>query len=329
MNPPQPDGSGGPALARTVLSWAKALFTPVALAFLAYFAWQARDVLIAVVGEASWPLLGLAAIVWGLLHLLSPVLAVFVLGACGSHVTWWQAFSTHAARLPARYAPGGIWHTVGRIMDYHQRGVRPRHLAAFVLLENGLAAVVTLAVGGAVVFVTRGPDTLGVIAALSSLASVVALPIIRMVLNARILRRPDHLSLSAYAAAIGVAVIFWVGATIAFLLYLNAFPSSTGGHSQVEMGGIYLFSWGVGFVSIFAPQGLGVFELVASELLKGSMGLMGLAALIGGFRVVILVADLFVWCAYQVLRPWFEAGRALPRGEQPPRDRQQDAGQGR
>jgi glycosyltransferase 2 family protein len=306
VNPPQRDGSDRPALVRTVLGWTKALFTPVAFAFLAYFAWQGRDVLVTVVGEASLPLLGLAAIVWSLLHLLSPMLAVFVLGACGSDVTWWRAFSIHAARLPARYAPGGIWHTVGRVMDYHRRGVQPRHLAAFVLLENGLAAAVTLAVGGAVVFVTRGADTLGVIAALSSLGGVVALPIIRIVLNARILRRPDHLSLSAYASGIGVVAIFWVGAAIAFLLYLNAFPSSTEGRSQVEMGGIYLFSWGVGFLSIFAPQGLGVFEVVAGELLKGNIGFMELAALMGGFRVVILVADLVVWCAYQALRPWFE-----------------------
>ena len=306
VNLPRPDESDRPALARTVLGWAKALFTPVSFAFLAYFAWQARDVLVTVVSEASLPLVGLATIVWALLHLLSPVLAVFVLGACGSDISWWQAFSTHAARLPARYAPGGIWHTVGRVMDYHQRGVRPRHLAVFVLIENGLAAAVTLAVGGAVVFVTRGPDALGVIAALSSLGGMVALPIIWIVLNARILQRPDHLSLPAYASGIGVVTIFWLGATVAFLLYLNAFPSSTGEHSQVEMGGIYLFSWGVGFLSIFAPQGLGVFELVASELLKGSIGFMGLAALIGGFRAVVLVADLVVWCAYQALRPWFE-----------------------
>jgi hypothetical protein len=282
------------------------MFTPVAFAFLAFFAWQGRDVLVTVVGQASLPLLGSAAIVWALLHLLSPVLAVLVLGACGADVTWRQAFSTHAARLPARYAPGGIWHTVGRVMDYHQRGVKPRHLAAFVLLENGLAAAVTIAVGGAVVFATRGPDTLGVIAALSSLASVVALPIIWIVLNARILRRPDYLSLSAYASAMGIVAVFWVGAAISFLLYLNAFPSSTGGYSQVEMGGIYLFSWGIGFLSIFAPQGLGVFEVVASELLTGNIGFMELAALIGGFRVVVLVADLAVWCAYQALRPWFE-----------------------
>lgn len=310
MNLRRREGSDRSALARTVLGWAKALFTPVAFAFLAYFAWQARDVLATAVSEASLPFLGLAAIVWSLNQLLTPVLAVFVLGACGSEVTWWQAFSTHARRLPARYAPGGIWHTVGRVMDYHERGVRARHLAAFVLLENGLAAAVALAIGGAVVFVTRGQDTLGVIAGLSSLGGVLALPVIWIVLNARILQRPDRLSLPAYALGVGVMTIVWLGATTAFLLYLNAFPSSTGGHSQVEIAGIYLFSWGVGFVSIFAPQGLGVFELVASELLKGGIGFMGLAALIGGFRIVILVADLVVWCAYQALRPWFEGAAA-------------------
>lgn len=306
MNLTPQDASGRPAPARTALAWAKMLFTPVAFAFLAYFAWQARDVLLTVVSETSLPFLGLAAIIWSLNQLLTPVLAVFVLGACGSEVTWWQAFSTHARRLPARYAPGGIWHTVGRVMDYHEQGVRPRHLAAFVLLENGLAAAVALAIGGAVVFITRGQDALGIIAGLSSLGGLTALPVVWLVLNARILQRPDRLSLPAYSLGIGVMAVVWVGAAIAFLLYLNAFPSSTEGHSQVEIGGIYLFSWGIGFLSIFAPQGIGVFELVASELLKGGIGFMGLAALIGGFRAVILVADLTVWGAYQALRPWFE-----------------------
>ena len=105
---------------------------------------------------------------WGLLHALSPVFATVVLNACGSGVTWYQAFQTHAARLPARYVPGGIWHTVGRVVDYREQGVATRHLTAFVVLENGLAAATTLAVGGAIVFSMRGADTLGTIAAVAS-----------------------------------------------------------------------------------------------------------------------------------------------------------------
>jgi hypothetical protein len=68
------------------------------------------------------------------------------------------------------------------------------------------------------------------------------------------------------------------------------------------MAGIYLFSWGVGFLAIFAPQGIGVFEFVASELMASPVGFMGLAALIAGFRIVVLVADIAVWLVYMATR---------------------------
>lgn len=285
-----------------IINGLKLIFTPVAFIFLLYFAWQSKDELAELIRDASIVYLCLAAIVWGLLHALSPVLAVVVFKACGSNVSWQQAFSIHAARLPARYLPGGIWHTVGRVMDYREQGVASRHLSAFVLLENGLAAAVTLAVGGGIVFALRGTDPLGSVAGLSSLAGVVALPAIAYAINSRLLQQPDKLSLVNYLNSVAVVSVFWIGAAIAFLLYLNAFPSSQGAYSLIEMGGIYLFSWGVGFVSIFAPQGIGVFEVVASELMDGPIGFMGLAALIAGFRVVVLVADIIVWLIFCAIR---------------------------
>ena len=280
----------------------KLLFTPLAFAFLLWFAWQSRAELAELIGNASLVHLGLAAIVWALLHALSPVLAVVIFAACGSQVSWRQAFATHAARLPARYLPGGVWHTVGRVMDYREQGVATRHLSTFVLLENGLAAAVTLAIGGAIVFSMRGADTVGVIAAAAGLAGIVALPLMTYAINTRVLQRPDRMSTAAMLKSVAVSGAFWLGATVAFLLYLNAFPASTGDYSLFEMAGIYLFSWGVGFVAIFAPQGIGVFEVVASELMDGPIGLMGLAALIAGFRVVVLVADVAVWLLYQATR---------------------------
>ncbi len=293
-----------------IINGIKLLFTPVALAFLFYFAWQSRGELAELLANASLPYLFLAAIVWGILHALSPVLAVVVFAACGSKVTWQQAFATHAARLPARYLPGGIWHTVGRVMDYRAQSVADRHISAFVILENGLAAAVTLTVGGAIVFSMRGTDALGSVAGLASLAGIIAVPAMALMLNSRVLQRPDHLSAAALAQSIVTVTLFWIGATCAFLLYLNAFPSSTGVYSAIEMGGIYLFSWGVGFLAIFAPQGIGVFELVASELMRGPIGFMGLAALIAGFRVVVLVADIAVWLIYLASRRANQSGNA-------------------
>ncbi len=280
----------------------KLLFTPLAFAFLIYFAWQSRGELTKLLESAAIFNLLLATIVWGLLHVLMPMLAVTVFGACGNKIGWRQAFATHAARLPARYLPGGIWHTVGRVIDYRELGVKPRVLSAFVIIENGLAAAVTLAIGGAIVFSMRGTDTLGSIAGLASIAGLIALPLIAVLTNSRVLQNDDQLPAATYLQSLAVVALFWVGATAAFLLYLSAFPEATVTYSAIEMAGVYLFSWGVGFVSIFAPQGIGVFELVASELMKGPIGFMGLAALIAGFRVVVLVADIVVWLIYHASR---------------------------
>lgn len=293
---------GQPIVKSQVLKFCKLLFTPLAFAFLLYFAWQSRGELANLISNASFLYLGAAALVWGLLHAVSPVFATVVFKGCGSEVSWYQAFQTHAARLPARYLPGGIWHTVGRVVDYREQGVAARHLTVFVVLENGLAAATTLAAGGAIVFTMRGADTLGSIAAVASAVAIVALPAMLFVLNSRVLQEPDRLSVAAYAKSLCLVFTFWAGAAAAFLLYLNAFSASSAQYSSIEMAGIYLFSWGVGFISIFAPQGIGVFELVASELMNGPIGFMGLAALIAGFRVVVLVADLVVWAIYHSTR---------------------------
>jgi hypothetical protein len=179
--------------------------------------------------------------------------------------------------------------------------VRPRHLTAFIVLENGLAAAFTLAVGGAIVMALRDGDTAGTIAGVACTAALIGLVAMYFIVNRKVLQEPDALSARSYLSSLFVTAAFWIGATVAFLTYLHAFPAATGHYSNVEMGGIYLFSWGVGFVAVFAPQGIGVFELVASELMRGPIGLMGLAALIAGFRVVVGVADLAVWSLYQLV----------------------------
>ena len=290
------------SLARTTFVWVQRLFTPAALVFLAYFVWLARDDLSSLLREASLPLLVIAVVIWSLFNIVTPFIAVIMFRACGVQVDWAHAFSIHATRLPARYVPGGVWHTVGRVMDYSQQGVQPRHLTAFVLLENGLAATVALAVGGAAVFATREADSIGTIALLASLVGAAGLPALWFVINNRVLKSSERLSLSAFALAASLMGATWIIATISFLVYLGAFPASFVNHGYVEVGGIYLFSWGVGFLSVFAPQGIGVFELVSSKLIQSPIGFVGFAALIGGFRIVVLVADLLVWISSYLLR---------------------------
>ena len=93
----------------------------------------------------------------------------------------------------------------------------------------------------------------------------------------------------------------WCIAATAFVIYLSAFPGLTLQAGPLESAGAYLFSWGVGFISIFAPQGIGVFEVVAADLMRGAGTLMSVAALLAGFRLIVLAADATVWAALHVL----------------------------
>ena len=85
------------------------------------------------------------------------------------------------------------------------------------------------------------------------------------------------------------------------MIYLCAFPGLALQAAPLETAGAYLFSWGVGFISIFAPRGIGVFEVVAAELMRGDSAFMSVAALLAGFRFIILAADATVWVALHVL----------------------------
>ena len=82
-----------------IVNGLKLLFTPLAFAFLIYFAWQSRVELAELVKNASLAYLGIAALVWAIMHAVSPLLAVVVFDGCGSKVSWRQAFATQSTRF--------------------------------------------------------------------------------------------------------------------------------------------------------------------------------------------------------------------------------------
>jgi hypothetical protein len=155
---------------------------------------------------------------------------------------------------------------------------------------------VTLFVGGTGVFIT-GLVT-GVWAALTGLCALLGLGVLAAapaVSQTLLAAGEPRLVFRQYLASLVVLAFYWIGAGIAFVLFLKAFPTLELAASNIESASIYVFSWGIGFVTLFAPQGIGVSELVASNLLGERGSVAALAALLAGFRVVILTADLTAW----------------------------------
>jgi hypothetical protein len=284
-----------------ILRVAKRIFLPIALAFLAYFAWESRDLLVDVVRGARPLTLALSVLVWMLMHALAPLFSTLVFRARNVALSYGTAARIHVTNLPARYIPGGIWHTVGRIAGFRNMDIGQRDISIFVFLENLLAVCVAFVIGGSLLAVSRGLDGWGQIAALSAVGGAIFLLASPFILSFRIIQGDDRFPIRSFVAVTIITAITWCVAATAFVIYLSAFPGLPLQAAPLETAGTYLFSWGVGFISIFAPQGIGVFEVVAADLMRGTGTLMSVAALLAGFRLVILAADAIAFVTLHLL----------------------------
>lgn len=275
---------------------------PVALAFLFYLAWSLRSTLIDVLSQTKAIYLVFSVVFWVGAHMASPFLSALSLTTRDKIISYKTAFRIHARNIIARYIPGGVWHTVGRAADFSEEGSSSRRIAGFVFLENGLALSITLALGGASVwfFYGEGWSTIG---AISFFAGLVGIVVLRRIVNRWIFLGVDTLSPGSYSKCVSATGLFWAFAVAAFLFYLHAFTGWVQTFSWMQIGGAYLLAWGLGFLAVFAPQGMGVFEVILANLISDSLPLGAVVVIIGGFRLVILVADALVWLAAHFVSP--------------------------
>jgi hypothetical protein len=272
------------------------VFGPAALAFLAFAGWSSRDAFATILDGADPIRLVLAVALTGCLHLLSPLLTWRILHELGSDLSYRTLMKIHVRRLPARYLPGGIWHTVSRAVDIRALGVDRADLSTMLVLENVIPPAVALTGGGLALLVADEPTLLTVGVSAAGVASLAAVPVaIRIV-------RKRWLTPSAYVRLIGSSAAFWTVAAIAFVSYWSALPAARAGVSALEMGGSYLVAWTAGFVNVFAPQGIGVFEATIGALLQGRLTFANAAILAVGVRAVTLAADCAVLAIFHVNR---------------------------
>lgn len=289
--------------ANALMALLKQLFFLLAAGCLLYYGWQARELLAEIINSASLAVLAAAVVCWLFMHLLSPSFATVVFRGNGIAINYRDALRIHLANLPARYIPGGIWHTVGRIVAFRGLGIDATRLSLFVLLENVLAVAVAFLMGGGLLFLYRGMDEWGGLALVCAMAGGLVVLFLPVLLHFWMSGRSVSMSIKHYFGGFIIFVMSWSIASTSFVLFVSAFTALPLDMPLMETAAAYLFSWGVGFLAVFAPQGIGVFEVTAGELLRGSMALGSVAVLLAGFRAVILVADLLAWLLGRMLLP--------------------------
>lgn len=283
---------------------ARRLFVPLALVSLALAAYGARDVLGGMISSARPGPLLLATLAWSLLHLLVPVTSRVVLAGLGTGIGYRTALRIHLSRLPARYLPGGIWQTVSRMVDLHALGVTKAQLSVLIAMENLVPLATALALGGICALVAGTSRVPAPAIVTAGLLLGMLLPIVM-----RRFIRSATLPWGHYLLAATTTIGFWVVATFAFVVYWSAFPAMSPGAGAAELSASYLLAWAAGFVAVFAPQGIGVFEAVVALLLDGALPLAGVAVMAAGFRAVTLVGDSLVYVVSRLVRSASRRGK--------------------
>lgn len=294
------DGLGASDFFRPLLRWARVVFTPLSLLVIAFFIWQSRASLGATLETGAWGRLLAVVLLWMAGNLLAPLVSVHIFKSCGMKMDYLTAFHIHCGRLPAKYLPGGIWHSVGRANDYFGLGHDSRKVGSYFILENFLLVTITLGMSAGVVAPLVALPALQLL--LGWLPWIMVLALLFFPLAARMMKKiSQEFAVKAYLTSVMLLFVYWCMLGLIFACYISAFAGLQLTDSPIETAGIYVFSWSLGYMALFAPQGIGVAEFISGTLLGGDSAGELIAFLIG-FRLLVLVADLASWGLAAVLK---------------------------
>lgn len=290
----------------------RSVFGPVAILFLLLAAWNGREVAGNLLGRVNPWTLGMLALLWAALNTVTPIATALILRGLGADVSYATSLRIHVQRLPARYLPGGIWHTVSRVVDFRRLGVTSSQLATLVLVENLVPLATALALGAVMArYALGGALPFGALL-VGSAALLVA---VRLLPSRKPFDGPTALPATALWGSVAVFLCFWVLAAASFATYWSALTSPDGSAAGLAAAAIYLLAWAAGFVAFLAPQGIGVFEAVAGWMLRGEAPFATMAFLVAGFRLITLAGDLVAYGSLRLLQSLGKVGDGPGAGD--------------
>ena len=250
---------------------------------------DARHVLVAASFATGFVLIALSAYFW-----------LVSLRLLGQRPLFRDLTVTAARSLPARYVPLMVTFAISRVALMQRRGVPGGPLALTASLEMAVSLAVSVAYGLVLLgWAGELPGGLAVPLVAAAGVIVAASPSVAGRAVAVVARRRGIDSLApisgftwtGYLHMIAASACYWTWAAAVFCLYMRAFEAADG-FGTARLAGAFVLTWGgLRFLSVIAPQGIGVVEVTVPSLL-GAADPLALGILIFGFRLVLLLRDL-------------------------------------
>ncbi|UXI67698.1 hypothetical protein [Tahibacter amnicola] len=280
-----------------ILARAQRLFLLTALVVIAVYLYRHRVALGALLTPTTVGIGVLASVGFALIHVVVGLSLFRLHRALGLQMPLVDSLAVYMRRIPARFIPGGIWHTAARFADLTVQGnaqlqdVRKLFVAEVLLVATaGMCACLF----GALLLPA------GSLAHRAALAMGVAGVGSAVLLLGRLARPQRQQVLLAGCGYVLVwssaAVIFqWCGEAVAVLGTARACGPG-------DLGAVYLISAVLGNLAVFAPQGWGVAEASFNLINCRDMPLHAVLAVFLLFRLSSMAGDLMGYGVWMALR---------------------------
>lgn len=201
----------------------------------------------------------------------------------GAEIGFRRMFYINSLSQLAKYLPGGVWHFVGRATYYHDDGIEVKRATQAIIVEN-IWLITSACFVGAMFFALYAAETSDLL-----LLVVLGLAWVSLLFLMTRWRVPD-VQLMDVLYALVLQALIW----ICLGMSLWALIPVDGGATLVVLAiGAFGLSWAIGYMTLFAPSGLGVREAVLVALL--------VAFLAPAQSVIYATINRMVWVVTELL----------------------------
>lgn len=285
-----------------ILRIIKIVFLLACLGFFTKFFVEARGSVSRLLAESDYHLFVYSVVILMFLVVLTAIYSTIVLNAQGKQCRVMDMLLIYVRHLPGKYVPGGIWQTVGRASELRENGFSKKSISILVLYENLWSILIASLMCGLAVYYFHGDSFVGLISVAMFLGSLIVYLALFIVKIEEFVFTSNY-----YLGMTAISVVFWVLSATSFNIYVESLHVVSDQYSFLRLGSDYLFSYLVGFVSIFSPQGIGVFEYSLAKLSVLQVSIAEAIVIFSGYRVLILINDLLCWLMYVL----YSAGRIV------------------
>lgn len=232
-----------------------------------------------------------------------------IVAELGGRIQYGRAFWIMSTSQMAKYLPGGIWYTLGRVYLARAERITEEIGLLSVVFETFLLMLTDLIIFLAAVNFIPGDPTLSPVLSFVFIVVILTLlypPLLNALLNLalRVLRRPAVRLRAKYAEILKLSIYFfavWLIQIVGFYFLIHSiYPVAI---SQLPtLAAAYTLSWITGFVVLFAPGGLGVREGMMTLLLAPILPLPLAIAVSFLARVWITVFEILMFLSGLIIR---------------------------